>query len=797
MKKAGKFLGILFLVILSVAYVGTGLSRISVDVDILRLLPTKLKQVEGLSLFLKHFALPEELIVTVDASDSNEANAAVLAISKALKCHPELLKDAVSEAPWESNPASLSEFLSFSLLNQPVEKLRAVMMNLTPEQSEKTLQETLETLNSSVSPLEVAMLSYDPFRIFSSFVEKSFSGLAGSSEFSSQDGTFRVIYVQAVGAFENYKQTALWINKIKAICAEATAKTDVRLGFTGEPAFVAEISTGMENDMKTSAPVTLGLISLIFWICYGRFLPLLGLLLMLQLIFVFTLGTAGLVLNELTVAGVGFASVMIGLSVDYGYFVYQRSLTHTGSTRSLQWDCIQSIIWTAGTTAAAFFALNFSSLPGLSQLGNMVGIGVCIGAVIMLGIFAPLVKKIRKTSCTSYSSRLDPIISSDSFSKIGFWVTLSLVGVFIGTLLVKGLPSSDFSSSTFRPRNSESHQALSQLYTRLQDSRACLSLIVSGKNEEEIWRRLKSAEDALETAKSNGYVTRILSPLTLWPTSATQSSNLEELLPLTLQKNRLKKAITDNGFTEEAFALTSSVLDQVAEWKNSSLPIWPSDPASAWILRRMARHEAPNYLAFGVVEPVAGYESTLVDSIQAPGVHLVSWTVLGEELKQTLPKEILNVSAALIAGILLILLIALRSIRSVLVFAVTTALVLVCLAGAMSLFDMKWGFFSLAAVLLLLGTGTDYSILLLLAFKRCGNAGQAQKQCAAVIFLCSSSSIAGFATLGWASNLGLATLGQTCAIGLLIDAMISLFLLPHACRYFLEKRNAPAMHFCK
>ena len=49
MKRAAKFLGILFLVLISVAYVGAGLSRISLNVDILRLLPTKLKQVEGLS----------------------------------------------------------------------------------------------------------------------------------------------------------------------------------------------------------------------------------------------------------------------------------------------------------------------------------------------------------------------------------------------------------------------------------------------------------------------------------------------------------------------------------------------------------------------------------------------------------------------------------------------------------------------------------------------------------------------------------------------------------------------------
>jgi predicted exporter len=790
MKRAAKFLGILFLVLNSVAYVGAGLSRISLNVDILRLLPTKLKQVEGLSLFLKHFALPEELIVTIDAKNSEKAQAAVEAISTALKEHPELVKAVVAESPWENNPALLSEFLSFSLINQPVETLRAVIQGLSPGQSQATIQETLESLNSSLSPLEMAMLSYDPFRLFSSFAETSLSGLSGHSEFSSNDGTFRVLYVEARGAFPNYQQTAIWIDQIKAICATASSASDMKLGFTGEPAFVAEISTGMENDMRTSAPVTLALISLIFWLCYRRFIPLLGLLLMLVLVFVFTLGTAGLVLNELTVAGVGFASVMIGLSVDYGYFVYQRSLTHPGSVRDLQWDCLQNIVWTAGTTAAAFFALNFSSLPGLSQLGNMVGIGVCIGAVVMLGLFAPMVMKFRKVSTSENDSRLEPIIASDLFPKIGFWLTLGVVAILLGALMVKGLPASDFSSATFRPRHSESHQSLEKLYSRLQDNRNCLSLIISGKNEDEVWLRLKNAQDALESAQTNGYVSSFLSPLALWPAPATQGANLEELRLLAPQSDRLKTTLLDNGFTEDAFALTASVLDHVEKWKEAPLPIWPDDPASSWILRRIARHEPPNFLAFGMVEPVSGHEKELVDTIQTEGTHLVSWSILGEELKETLPKEILHVSVALLAGILLILLVALRSVKAVLIFALTTALVLICLTGAMSILDMKWGFFNLAAVLLLLGTGTDYSILILLAFKRCGDASLAQKKCAAVIFLCCTSSIAGFATLGWASNLGLATLGQTCALGLLIDGMISLFLLPRACHYFLERRHA-------
>jgi uncharacterized protein len=121
----------------------------------------------------------------------------------------------------------------------------------------------------------------------------------------------------------------------------------------------------------------------------------------------------------------------------------------------------------------------------------------------------------------------------------------------------------------------------------------------------------------------------------------------------------------------------------------------------------------------------------------------------------------------------------LRSVRAVGLFVVTTALVLACLAGAMSLLGMTWSFFNLAALLLLLGTGTDYSILLLLSLKRNGgDAPAAQRELSLVICLCVASASAGFGTISWANHAGLAQMGVTCAMGLIIDALISLFLLP-------------------
>ena len=525
----------------ALAYITCGLSRISFNVDILRLLPSHLRQVEGLSLFLKHFAQPDELIVTIDAPDSETAEAAADKLAAALREHATLVKSATARPPWENDPASLSEFLTFLLLNQPADKMDGIRRKLAPDQAGNTLRETLDTLRTSVSPRDLALLSYDPFGLSSALSGSGVLGGAQQSEFSSDDGKFRVVYVAAAHPFANYKQTAGWLTQIRAICSGAVAGTPVRLGFTGEPAFVAEISTGMEWDMITSAFATLALISLIFWLCYGRIAPLRWLMGMLLLTFVLSLATAGLFLNQITVIGAGFASVMIGLSVDYGYLIYQQSLRTTGTVRHLQWQCLQNIAWTASTTAAAFFALNLSSLPGLSQLGSMVGLGVCVGALVMLGVFAPLSMRLRPASGIPTPSRLDPLLTAPRFAVLGERLALGMVVLLLGGLFLKGFPEADFSAATFRARQSGAQTALENLYSRLTDDRGLLSLIITGKNEAEVLARLQRGQARMDDAIRQGMAKQFFSPLPLWPDGGRQRDNLAVLASLSGELPRLKK----------------------------------------------------------------------------------------------------------------------------------------------------------------------------------------------------------------------------------------------------------------
>jgi len=775
------------LILAAVVFVIAGLSRISFNVEILKLLPGHLRQVEGLGMFLKHFSLPTELLILLEGADAEKLDAEVASLEEGLRARGDLARRVVAAPPWEKDPAQLAEFLAWMLLNQPPEAMATFRASMDPEKIGETLGKTLERLNESMSPREMALLGYDPLGFTQVMAGEGLFSAEMQSEFSSADGTFRVIYVEAAPTLGNYKANIAWINEVKAFTQKWNDGRGLKIGFTGEPAFVADISGTMEWDMASSGFVTLFVISGIFYVCYRRHKPLPALLTMLGIVFVISLAAAGLFLDDLTVIGVGFASIMIGLSVDYGYLIYEKSLHHQGTLKELQRDCLQNIFWTAGTTAAAFFSLNLSSLPGLAQLGNLVGIGVIIGAAVMLILFAPIAMRWKVTGFSAVSAEphlLQRVLRRPGFIKAGTWLTFGLVLVLLGTLFIKGPPGFDFGSRTLRPRHSGAYDAMDKLYARLADDRELVSVIASGTSETQVYERLRVTDEKLLAAKERGDLEDYRSTLALWPAEEHQRQNLKELQSLVAAAPRLKQAVLDAGFNEEAFLLASGVLKQWGEWAEVKTPFWPQNDASRWILRRTASHKEGGFAAMGVIRPAPGKAESIEAEVATEGVRLASWKLLGAELQRVIPAEFVKLILGLLVVIFVILFFGFGSLRDVLLLAVTMGLVFCSLAGAMSLLGMQWNFFNLSALLLLLGTGIDYAVLLLLAIRRNGgDFREAQSSLGLVIILCAASAAAGFGTIGWANNLGLASLGITCALGLVIDALISIFLLPHLWRF--------------
>ena len=97
----------------------------------------------------------------------------------------------------------------------------------------------------------------------------------------------------------------------------------------------------------------------------------------------------------------------------------------------------------------------------------------------------------------------------------------------------------------------------------------------------------------------------------------------------------------------------------------------------------------------------------------------------------------------------------------------------------MAVAGWSWNLLNLMAVPLILGTGVDYSIFMQLALRRHGgDLVLVRRSIGRALLLCGGTAVAGFSSLAWSSNPGMASLGKVCAVGIGANMIISVFLLP-------------------
>src|SRR5436190_16761994 len=136
---------------------------------------------------------------------------------------------------------------------------------------------------------------------------------------------------------------------------------NVTVRYTGRPAFVAEIGSGMERDMGAPSAGTLAVIALLFYISHRRWRPLLWLIVLLIFILAIALALGGLVYGTLNVVSLGFASILLGLAEDFGIVLYEESRTHPELPVSqIRQIAAPGILWSSVTTCGAFLLLNLS-----------------------------------------------------------------------------------------------------------------------------------------------------------------------------------------------------------------------------------------------------------------------------------------------------------------------------------------------------------------------------------------------------------------------------------------------------
>ncbi len=780
-----------------------GFARLRFNAEVLDLLPGDQPAVQGLKLYQQHFANARELIITVRASEAELATEFAGTLAARLRRETNLIAGVSWQPPWMEHPEQAAEIVAYLWFNQPPRVFDELTNRLAPGHLDSVLAETRETLATSMSPLDLARRSFDPFDLMTVPTAANaggFSAEQGDRTFASEDGTFRVLFVQARSDLAGYRECAALLKSVRQLVAETQASEGIEavVRYTGRPAFVSEIAANMQRDLSGTITATAAIIALLFWLTHRRWLPMFWLLTLLALVLVGTLALGGLVLGTVNVLSLGFAAVLLGLAVDYAVVHYQEALAHPQlSVPEIRRAIAPSILWAAITTIAAFFVLNFSGLPGLAQLGTLVGLGVTLAATVMVLIYLPPLFPSRRDAPSGQSRPawwtffVPPKEATSNHAatvnRARVWlalvVTLLLVITAAGVLCWRR-PGLDRSARAIQPQQAEAQSALEEVTSLLGLPQDSLWVVIAGKDEREVQVRLEKAEARLQQARSNQITGDYLLPSALWPHADLQAANRASARWLGKQGPRLREAALRAGFKPEALFLTDELVRSWASAGAATGVWWPTNDMSRWLLKRFVARAPSDYLMMGVVYPATNHSSLepleqLSAELARDGVLLSGWELLGDTTLQRVRERLWLVVVPMVLLVLLSLWFAFGRVTEILLGAAVLGLSGLMLLTVMGLAGWSWNLMNLMAIPLVLGTGVDYSIFIQLALRRHGgDLRVVRRSVGRALLLCGGTAVAGFGSLAWSGNVGMASLGRVCAVGIAANMLIAITLLP-------------------
>lgn len=776
----------------------TGFARLRFDAEVLNLLPSQLPAVHGLKIYQEHFANARELVITVKADSPENAEAAARGIAEHLRNRTNLVSTVTWQPPWLEHPGQAAELIAYLWLNQSPTEFSQLTNRFTPDALASAFTTAREQLATSMSPGDIARLSYDPLGLTQ--LPEAASGAApsfgeGQELFSSADGTFRVLFVHAARELTSYRENLSWFEELKTEAHRAKAEQElaesVQIGFTGGPAFVSEISASMESDLTRSVGGATIVIVILFIIVHRRIKPLLWLLTLLALILGGTLAVGGLFLGTVNVVSIGFAAILLGLCADSAMVLYQESRhaphLDVSSVRRLVGP---SIAWSAFTTCGAFLALNLGGLPGLAQLGTLVAIGIVLGAIIMLALFLPPLRPDQPDKTVEQPPHPAPDLQPPGAlarSKLTWSMTGVIVAAAVVVLLIKP-PQLDYSTNSLRPRSSPAYVEMEKIQANLSRSESSDWILTAANDPLQLRQTLQQVDGILREAQSGGAIQNYSLPLALIPNPAAHQANRSTAEFLAAHSEPVRNAARLAGFTPAATAFTETVLESWNNAQSSDSYHMPTNELSQWIFNKVISRNGTNWYALGLVQSKSRHTNSTVtweSDLSSKGVWVAGWERLGSDLLKLVRRDLWRVMLPL--GILLVLslYLAYRRLTELLLNLAALTFSGLCLLAVMGLLGWSWNLLNMLAIPLMLGCGVDYGIHMQLGLRRHrGNVRETRRTTGRALMLCAGTTVAGFGSNAWSSNLGLASLGMVCAAGVTIAFCTATFLLPAWWRTF-------------
>jgi uncharacterized protein len=785
--------------------VGILITRIEIDSDVINMLPTEFRSIEGLKIYDRDFEQTRELTF-------------------ALRCQPEDVDKLEEFAPVFAENLRQQPWCERVLAGSPMETPEGIrdlqsiavplLLNLEPSVFAQTIsilqpqkiQERLHRLRQEIeagSPRTEFELGFDPLGLIGPALKPFAEANAIEEEqpLTSPDRTMRIFLVvtnqQSLSAFE-CQRLMRQVNAFRSQALDGWSGGSLEVLVTGRSAYVAEISLSMRYDIVATLVSSVLLVGLVFFVGFRRWIPLFGMGFTLLLSCLVALAAGLLIFGQLSMVAVGFCAILVGLGVDFAILIFgryqQARIDGEEYPQAIETSVAKlgrAVFFGALTTAVGFLALVLSGSMGFSQLGVLIAIGIFVAGLFMCTILFLFIQPAQPPQQHDWVFELVKKYVRRSVGRP--WPVLLFAGAIFLALSAIGfspVPPLRFEASvrSLEPRNSRASQALQAIMQKMPTRWEPVLAIVRARDAQELhdyWQRISAHWAELQRAgKLKGFST----PAALCLSPAWMEKNRKALENVDFQSTRqaLEQVLSAEGFNRDSFAPAFKLIDdlQVVAKPDAPLSDWRKQlPKGAgwWFLvdRYFAKDPLLTTGFATTPRPITTHAQSeeLGRELPVPEVpmFLSGWSYALADLQPWSHRQLLMISALMAIFDISLLAILYRDFRLWLVQVITLGFGIGAMIATMKLLNLHLNLLNVLSFRLVLAIGVDYGIYVVLVWQK---TRQLEHDVAGVIkpvILAGLTAVSGFGSLGWAHNPSLSGLGIACAIGIFWSLVATIF----------------------
>jgi uncharacterized protein len=633
---------------------------------------------------------------------------------------------------------------------------------------------------------------------------------------------------------------------------------DIEVGVTGKPALSNDEMTTAFRDSTRATVLAFGLTLALLLVAFLRIGKPLLMLLVLALSLAWSIGLATLVVGHLSLFSVMFIPIIVGIGTDYGIYYllrYEEELFLGRNLRdAIEITAMRSgpgMLLSAITAAATFYVLILTDFRGLQELGFIAGSALLLSWVAMMFVFPAVLMLVDRRHADRVGVTIPRAIRLERM-HVPFvdWITSHPKTVLATAALVAaisvyafGQVRFDFNLLNLQARGTESvvwekkilatsgrsgFAALSTAATLDELRRKQHAFRALGSVSEVDSALLLIPDDQPEKQKIIRDFAPIVAPVRVTSPQPVDVDRLITALETLKRRFDIAAGEAPAGDTQRRLAtLRDDIAQLVIRLRQTDRSV--SEPALAFLQRQVYRdfvtsfqrlqaNLTPRTVGLADVPPEIRRKfisdrgdfllqihpsvdiwdrdgaTRFVNDLRTVDGDVTGTPVITYEVIRLMERAYKQGTLYAIILVSALTFLMLRGIRETLLALAPLALGMTWTAGLMWLFDIKLNFGNVFGIPLILGTGAEFGLNIVMRFMEGRNdAGPlVARSTIMAVFVNGLMTMAGFGSLLLAAHRGIYGLGLLLTLGMLASMIAALVVLPVLLRIFGGKRYPSA-----